>query len=538
MHHKVAARVEHAGFSGSSSPSSLAELTFGDMDPSLLQLGQQSMQGNRSRAGSQGANGANGRFPSLITNGNMMQAAYHPKWLQPITIETIVKRLNTELKAAQLQANELKHTASFVDAVVGKEKSPRPTLSSSSPTKSFDGYKHPHSSPPPPPGPPPTQPLPEAPSSASTNGKLRAKLSEIQPLLRRDTEKPKHSPIKSAGEKLQIRNLVEALTTAQKEIGAQAEKLKTIQDTLEKERLERKDAQERSSRSKPDEESSSQTATIKDIPKINGILSHDPSTISETDVPTLHSIITTMRGEMTSLRAQLATAQRRAEVAEDESRRDRKTLIEMVESIKQREERAKKRRDSRRGSSNSKQINHLNEKTKHSHSRTPSSDTSSEEDEFLDFEDDSAMNGKLDQAVRRLREHGHVFTDDRDQQLSNGPVSPLPTISHLQHLGKSALETLLPSSNDHSSTTDNDVDINDKDALVKKESIQQQASPSAQAATNTSSSPTATRTRGKILTQDLTVAEAAPYASMVGIVLLGVGMMAWLNGWQGPRVER
>jgi len=538
VHHKVAARVEHAGFSGSGSPSSLAELTFGDMDPSLLQLGQQSMQGNRSRAGSQGATGANGRFPSLITNGNMMQAAYHPKWLQPITIETIVKRLNTELKAAQLQAKDLKHTASFVDAVAGKEKS-LPSLSSSSPNKSFDGYKHPRNSPPPPPGPPPTQPLPEAPSSASTNGKLRAKLSEIQPLLRRDTEKPKHSPIKSAGEKLQIRNLVEALTRAQKEIGAQAEKLKTLQDTLEQERLDKKDAHERSSRSSSNEESSLQTpATNSDISQTNGISSHDTSAITETDVPTLHSMIIAMRGEMTSLRTQLTTAQRRAESAEDESRRDRKTLIEMVERIKQREERAKKRIESKRGSSKSHHIAPSDEKTKHNHSRTSSSGSNSDEDEFLDFEDVSALNGKLDQAVRRLREDGHLFTDDQDQTLVNGSVSPLPSISHLQHLGKSALETFLPSSDNQSSTTDIDVDIDNKDPLAKKESLEQQTSPSAQTAAQTSSSQTATRTRGKSLTQDLTVAEAAPYASMIGIVLLGVGMMAWLNGWQAPRVER
>jgi len=246
-------------------------------------------------------------------------------------------------------------------------------------------------------------------------------------------------------------------------------------------------------------------------------------------------MINTMREEMNSLRIELATAQRRSEEAEDESRRDRKTLIEMVESIKQREERARKRREAKRGSSNSHHTSHLDEQTTHIPVRRSSSGASSDEDEFLDFEDDSTMNGKLDQAVRRLREHGHVFIDDQDQRTVNGSVSPLPSIAHLQKLGKSTLETMLPSSNNPSSTTG--VSSNDKDALVTGSSIEEQASSSAQAAT--SSSPrTATRTRGKGLTQDLTVSEAAPYASMIGIVLLGVGMMAWLNGWQAPRVER
>ena len=383
-----------------------------------------------------------------------MQPAYHPKWLQPITIEAIVKRLNVELKAARLQANDLKHTASFVDAVATNERSPPPPISSSLPHKSLDGYKHAQNSPPPPPGPPPTQPLPEAPSSTSTNGSLRAKLNEIQPLLRRDTEKPKHSPIKSAGEKLQIRNLVDALTTAQREIAAQGEKLKLMQDTLEQERLNRKNAEVHDTPAPNGNMTSVQGSSLKvhtSEETKDLIPAHTVSNVtelsidSEADVPRLHSIITTMRSEMNALRTQLASAQRRAEEAEDASRRDRKTLIEMVESIKQREERVRKRKEAKRAFSSAHSTGHLDEKTKHSHFRSSSSGSSSDEDEFLDFEDAYITSGEMDHDVQKIKKHGNALLGARNQQRINGAVSAPPSVTHLQHLGKSAVETLISS---------------------------------------------------------------------------------------------
>ena len=40
----------------------------------------------------------------------------------------------------------------------------------------------------------------------------------------------------------------------------------------------------------------------------------------------------------------------------------------------------------------------------------------------------------------------------------------------------------------------------------------------------------------KVNSGELVQAHAAPFASMLGVVIVGVGIMAWLNGWQ--RVER
>ena len=38
--------------------------------------------------------------------------------------------------------------------------------------------------------------------------------------------------------------------------------------------------------------------------------------------------------------------------------------------------------------------------------------------------------------------------------------------------------------------------------------------------------------------RDLLLHNTTPYASMIGVVLIGMGLMAYLNGWQPPKVDR
>lgn len=102
VHHKVAARVEHAGFLNNAN--TLLELNFGDLDPSTSGgfLGQSLAQNAaqaRSRAGSQGSMGSN----SSIRTGPMNMAGNNPNamnqrqanfWLTPITMDQLVKKIN------------------------------------------------------------------------------------------------------------------------------------------------------------------------------------------------------------------------------------------------------------------------------------------------------------------------------------------------------------------------------------------------------------------------------------------------------------
>lgn len=100
VHHKVAAKVEHAGFLGASS--NVLDMSFGDLDPAngALMLPSQTLQNGmpmRGRTASQGSTGSNGRFgpPASVAPTNTSNGQQRPMnfWLTPVTTEQIVKRL-------------------------------------------------------------------------------------------------------------------------------------------------------------------------------------------------------------------------------------------------------------------------------------------------------------------------------------------------------------------------------------------------------------------------------------------------------------
>lgn len=97
VHHKVAARVDYAGLYSHTNDG----MDFADGDVTAPNgAGNQQINPNaRGRPMSQGSNAANGRFsgPAAAAAANMPAAAYHAKWLQPVTMEQIVKRLNVSL---------------------------------------------------------------------------------------------------------------------------------------------------------------------------------------------------------------------------------------------------------------------------------------------------------------------------------------------------------------------------------------------------------------------------------------------------------
>lgn len=101
VHHKVAARVEHAGIYARS-PNDGLDLNFGEMDGNQMQNmmgvnGQQQMQNMRGRTPSQGSmNGQRMQMAGGVqAYQNAMQQPRHPNfWLQPITMEQVVKKLN------------------------------------------------------------------------------------------------------------------------------------------------------------------------------------------------------------------------------------------------------------------------------------------------------------------------------------------------------------------------------------------------------------------------------------------------------------
>lgn len=105
VHHKVSAKVEHAGIYGNSS--NVVDLNFGDMDPSSgngivgPSIGQHLSQ-VRGRAGSQGSVSSNARIlgQPITSGGNLNGMGAQRQmnsWMNPITIEQVVKKLTVSL---------------------------------------------------------------------------------------------------------------------------------------------------------------------------------------------------------------------------------------------------------------------------------------------------------------------------------------------------------------------------------------------------------------------------------------------------------
>lgn len=104
VHHKVSAKVEHAGIYGNSS--NLFDLNFGDMDSNsgnglMGSVGGQHVSQIRGRAGLQGTIGNNGRMsnPKQMMGGNANAAGAQRQmnhWMNPVTIEQVVKKLTVQ----------------------------------------------------------------------------------------------------------------------------------------------------------------------------------------------------------------------------------------------------------------------------------------------------------------------------------------------------------------------------------------------------------------------------------------------------------
>lgn len=107
VHHKVAAKVEHAGFLGATN--NVLDMNFGDLDPAngaMMVPSQGSIQ-MRGRSSSQGSVGSNGRMgPPTSAAGSQMSAISQQRpmnfWLTPVTTEQIVKRLTVSPTCASI----------------------------------------------------------------------------------------------------------------------------------------------------------------------------------------------------------------------------------------------------------------------------------------------------------------------------------------------------------------------------------------------------------------------------------------------------
>lgn len=479
VHHKVAAKVEHAGFLSPSS--NLLDMNFGDLDPSNGTMMMQS-QGMpyRGRNGSQGSMTGNGRV--VATNGMMGAQAngIAPQrggfFFSPISTEQIVKKLQNEMRTARLQSQDLNRTGQFINALLSKddvkdmekpEHHPEPLkpqmvngngmiFRTDSKARFSD-----------PPAPPPQQPLPEKP--------------DIPSLKRGTTERPKSQPPNSnaspirhdPGSASQILALTEALNKAQRDLESQTFRMRELEEMLRKEQQARELAEELAKRLE-DASAAKTNGTSTNSEKEDSALEEafeppvESSASPEDETPmvdvgkmpspaqveNIEKQLESMVSEMQDLKQQLEAFKQRAETAEGERDEARKSLVEMALQI---------RRDAE-----AKEAAALEKSRSRSHS-TP----------HTNQESASEMSEESNAIVRT------PSTGSSGGQMTPGSSNEPPDLSRANTITR------------HSG-----------------------------------------RTGG--LAHEQALANSLPYASVVTVVLIGIGLMTYLNTWQAPppRLDR
>ncbi|RHZ68283.1 putative cytoplasm to vacuole targeting Vps64 [Aspergillus thermomutatus] len=463
VHHKVSAKVEHAGIYGTLP--NIFDLTLGDLDPAsgnglLPSPLSQPLSHLRGRSGSTMSNRSSQSAASSQLNALQQQRQMN-YWNSPISIEQIVKRLTSEMKQAKQQAQDLRQTDEFLasltkpghqekekakhsppDSGVSRQVNGRPKMPR---VDSFSRFSDP-------PAPPPQQPLPEKPDAPPRTG-----ADAFSPLKRSDTEKPKlgsnNSPV--SRESSQILSLIEALSSAKRELDSQGARVKELETLLLQERNARESAEEKARslelQAKGIDGRSPELGTLSDEVTISEQHAHDQptnaemspisdsdklstsDTLADTQANHLQLRLEMMMEEMEEMKKQVAMFRTRAERAESETVEARKSLAEMIESL--RRERA----------------------------------------EECEIDNESA--------AQEIAITGELSATDDATHVAGGEVE------------KQAHQIVTSSS----------------------------------PYTNVDGSGTAFAKQP--LKHDV-LEQTSPYASMLGVVLLGVGLMAYLNGWQ------
>jgi pSer/pThr/pTyr-binding forkhead associated (FHA) protein len=317
VHHKVAARVEHAGIYTQGT-----ELNFGDSDPNH----QMKRSGSQSSQQSAKAN-AMAAVMAAREQGAMQQPQWARGWPSTVTTETIVKRLNRELGLAKKQSSELARSRSCLEGLLAaddrgkleKSSRPSPLRSSKSDSKPSVLFMEP-------PAPPPQAPLPEKPDVAKA-------LADpvIQPLLMRsETARPILAPNGSptrADHSQALLILTHELKLAKDQIPNLADRVKNLEEELKQERNARETAEERASllessqilKNQENEESEQQDrAVVPDEPV-------------KDETPELQAQLDRLRAAMEDMKTQMEAYRRRAETAESQRDQAHQSLAEMVE---------------------------------------------------------------------------------------------------------------------------------------------------------------------------------------------------------------
>jgi hypothetical protein len=491
VHHKVAAKVEHAGiYQPGNDPVNFADL---DSGAGALPIGGPQML---KRAGSQGS--INGRL-----NGNggppanmiVMQQPQLPKWLNPITTEHIARKITTEQKLIEQQSADLRRARELIEKILGGKV--EPSLKSVkggseklkiSPSKGRMDIRSHFTEPP---VPPPQAPLPEKPDV------LRALADPvIQPLLRR-SDTAKTSPINGS----MIRNdhssdiirLCEELKLAKGELTTQSKRMKTLESELAQERTARESAEERAERL--------ERAERRDSPTNHESQSSSSSSATYDEAVALRGELERVQATVDEMKSQMEAYRRRAENAESDRDQARHSLAELIEQKRKENADLTLTLAGTRPSSSSSNAEHAGTIHLNGRAHSSSSSSSSSQSKSRTFSLSSPTSTTTsDTSFSSQTSASTLFSRAGLDVDSKQPI----TQDQARLLARFLAQEVFSKGN---------FEGEEKDALALLATLQAQAP-----------SPTALAYYG------------VPYGSFAAVVLLGVVAMGWVNGW--AKVER
>lgn len=499
VHHKVAAKVEHAGFLSASN--NVLDMNFGDLDPAngTTMMNANGMQ-LRARNGGNAPMPNNGRMvqgtQAMNQQANMMPQ--RPFFMAPIATDQIMKRLTAEMRNARLQAQDLGRTNQFLNVLLSQDdlkelekqeaeeaqKAQQVANGSAVPLRPDTKARFSD-----PPAPPPQQPLPEKPDSPASK--------------RGPTERPKSgasgsSPVRQDNTS-QILQLTEALNNAKRDIDAQAARNRELETLLQRERAAREQAEEQTK--KLVERRKSRKAHFKRVNGFSEITSstdEDSPSSSDSDKPkkkeppkpsethggydeflpmnaddardavirkaametaTFETRLHAMENHMAELKQEITTWKTRCTEAEAARDQGRKSLEEMVTQLREQE---RLRRESEERARTAEQ--------------------------------------EKERANAQAREAAAAPAPVPDPVSVTAPASE-PSTSKAAAVADKPQPADGPEDGPTLSRTN----------TITPHNIQHQ-----------------------VAGQDERIATALPYVSILGVVLVGMGMMAYLNGWQTP----
>jgi hypothetical protein len=393
------------------------------------------------------------------------------------------------MRNARLQNQDLARTSQFINALLSKEdiknadkpevpEPPKAHLPNGNVSFRSDGSKTRFSEPP---APPPSQPLPEKPDAA--------RASDAPSLKRATTERPKPagtSPIRQDNNLNQILLLTEALNNAKKELDNHTAKVRDLEEMLTKEREARLYAEDMMQ--KMEETSHSKmNGSAEAPPLVNGHSELDSAFDPPAERPLIAETERSLSPEEETAppqpdKSEILAAAFQARI--DSMALEMNTLREQLEAFRLRAEKAEAERDADRKT--------LAEMVLQIRQR--------DEDEKKREAERRARSA----SKGRRRVPSEDNTSEKSAPAMNGTAKEAPT---------APIDGLA------------DEEISD-------------AAPTPSRANTIKPTGGALAVQGQ-QPQDAALIHTLPYASMIGVVLFGVGLMAYLNGWQPqPRLDR